>query len=161
MVINSNSTKHNEKNIEVFGRNGQRLAPTNSFTAETLVGRKNAVWIEKGKSLTVLRTKSDYKKRKKYIIAEEKRVCYICGRTISNDEIATIDHVDPKSRKGTDDRDNLRCCCKRCNEDKGKTSFLRYCDWIFSNKEIYDYVDFKHLDMERKKYIDRKGTKES
>ena len=31
---------------------------------------------------------------------------------------ATIDHIKPRSKGGTEDRENLCCCCFRCNQDK-------------------------------------------
>lgn len=152
------------KDIRVFNIKGKELAPTSRVIAKTLIAREKAVWIKEGESLTLLYTKSEFKKLKKAVIRQEKRKCYICGETISEDEPATIDHVDPKSKYGKDDRSNLRCCCKRCNDDKSNISFLAYCKQIFSNKEKYNYVDFKHLEKERIRYInhrDRNGIYES
>ncbi len=41
--------------------------------------------------------------------------CSICGST----ENLTLDHIIPKSKGGSDDSDNLRILCNRCNSSKG------------------------------------------
>jgi 5-methylcytosine-specific restriction endonuclease McrA len=45
-------------------------------------------------------------------------VCAYCGVKLST-YTATIDHVIPLSRGGTDFKWNLVWCCKRCNKSKG------------------------------------------
>lgn len=41
--------------------------------------------------------------------------CYLCGRRISVEEI-TLNHVRPKTHGGGNERNNLRICCRRCNQ---------------------------------------------
>src|ERR1051325_8818606 len=53
------------------------------------------------------------------IIARDDSTCYLCHRVLDYDEI-TIDHVKPKSRGGTNARDNLKVACFRCNGIKGE-----------------------------------------
>lgn len=141
-----------EKNIKVFNTKGKELAPTSSLVAITLVAREKATWIEEGVSLTLLYTKSDFKKVKKEVIKEEQRVCYICGNKIPEDEYATIDHVNPKSKRGKDDRANLRCCCKRCNDDKKSMDIFQYIKYMKRHLNRYEYIDFKYLENEALKY---------
>lgn len=43
--------------------------------------------------------------------------CYICGKELTYSEI-TIDHVIPSSKGGTDHVNNLRPCCRSCNNRK-------------------------------------------
>lgn len=133
------------KNIKVFNDRGKKLAPTSYKVAKMLVAREKAIWIDEGKSLTLLYTKTDFKKMKKKIIEEEGRLCYICGREIPESENATIDHIIPKSKFGKDCRKNLRCCCKRCNDDKGDMRFILYYDQIISNRDKYAYINFDLL----------------
>jgi HNH endonuclease len=51
--------------------------------------------------------------------------CYLCGRpTIKgalsgNGRCASIDHIVPIRANGTDNSDNIRCACVRCNTEKG------------------------------------------
>jgi HNH endonuclease len=52
--------------------------------------------------------------------------CYLCGQPTPKDlrgfryvpNAPSVDHVVP-SHLGTNDPDNLRCCCRRCNLEKG------------------------------------------
>jgi 5-methylcytosine-specific restriction endonuclease McrA len=37
---------------------------------------------------------------------------------------ATVDHVVPKSKGGSDNFDNLQLLCRKCNNDKGDTILL-------------------------------------
>lgn len=141
-----------KKDIKVFNINGNKLSPTNIQIANTLVAREKAIWIEKGKSLTLLYTKSDFKKIKKQVINEENRICYICKKVIPESEYATIDHVNPKSKLGKDDRKNLRCCCKRCNDDKKNMDIFEYIQHMKGHLKDYNYIDFEYLEKEASKY---------
>jgi len=44
-------------------------------------------------------------------------VCWICRAPITG--TVSIDHVIPRSRGGSDDLDNLRPACLRCNTSRG------------------------------------------
>lgn len=142
------------KNIKVVTKNFYVLSPTSLQVAETLIKRKKAIWVEKEKVLMVLRTTDEFKKMKKNIIQEENRICYICNRQIPVEDVATIDHVFPKSKFGSDNRDNLKCCCKRCNDDKGNKDILTYINHIYNNKEKYTYIDFCNLEQLKRRYKD-------
>ena len=68
--------------------------------------------------------------------------CYICGCEVDFDDyeraghnriscgpkFPTIDHVVPVSRGGTDEVDNLRLCCNRCNGAKRDNDPAEYTD---------------------------------
>lgn len=45
--------------------------------------------------------------------------CSYCGVTLRPFSTFTIDHVQPVSRGGTNDLENLAACCKSCNSIKG------------------------------------------
>ena len=51
-------------------------------------------------------------------------VCYLCGCTVQTggdynaDDAATLDHVIPRSKGGSDEDENLRTCCRLCNSLK-------------------------------------------
>lgn len=55
---------------------------------------------------------------------EFKGRCYLCGRKTKlksprgDPLLATIDHVVPLSRGGTNEASNLRLCCRGCNKKK-------------------------------------------
>lgn len=142
-----------EQKILVINRFGKPLAPTNIKTANILVKREKAIWITEGRCLKLLYTKSDFNKLKKKIIYDEGRKCYICGRIIPQDEAATIDHVYPKSKYGKDSRDNLKCCCKRCNDDKANMSIIQYISHIKRNISKYKYINLVSMDELEKRYM--------
>lgn len=53
-------------------------------------------------------------RRRRAVVLREEPTCGYCGRAPST----TVDHVVPKTRGGTDDRENLRGACKRCHDTK-------------------------------------------
>lgn len=48
------------------------------------------------------------------VLRRDNHLCGYCGKSA-----ATIDHVLPRSRGGTDSWENLVACCLRCNNAKG------------------------------------------
>lgn len=57
------------------------------------------------------------KKRHRKACLTAKRRCYYCGDVLTR-RSASIDHMVPKSRGGSDDPDNKCTCCKACNNEK-------------------------------------------
>lgn len=55
------------------------------------------------------------------VFARDHWVCKLCGRHVylTMKPRASIDHVKPVSRGGTDDPDNLQTACVDCNNAKG------------------------------------------
>lgn len=74
-------------------------------------------------------SKSVYKKRKKLtsiklslrrkIYDRDNGMCYLCGMEIKFFSQATVDHVIPKSKGGTNDKSNLKITHSSCNNFKG------------------------------------------
>lgn len=131
--------------VNVVNNDNKKLSQTNMLIANTLVARKKAKWINNGKTLMLLKTKEDFRKLKKEIIESEDRICYICKIKIPEHEYATIDHINPKSKFGTDSRENSHYCCKSCNDDKGNLTYDDYILHIKKNKSKYKYLDIENL----------------
>ena len=53
--------------------------------------------------------------------------CAYCG----DDHHLTIDHIQPRSKGGTDFTKNCLCACHSCNQDKGHTPWE---DWYLSQE---------------------------
>ena len=136
------------KNIKVYSPQGGELAPTTEKSAFKMVARNKAKWIIKDKSIKLRYSRHAYDKRRNDIIEQSGRVCYICKRVIPDCEKATIDHIIPKVKYGTDNFDNLRCCCKRCNDDKGSMDINEYIRHIKNNIKSYTYIDILALEKE-------------
>lgn len=52
-------------------------------------------------------------------VTSGKTGCEECGCEFTPSNPATADHIIPKAQGGTDDLDNLRCVCRRCNSRRG------------------------------------------
>ena len=140
--------------VDVVDKFDRPLSPTNALVARTLVNRERAVWIGKNK-IKLIKTKQDWIALKNKVIEEEGRRCYICGEIVPETEHATVDHVNPKSRYGKDERENLHCCCKRCNDDKSNMNIFEYYIHVKEENKVnnkYDYLRLENL----KKLIDRR-----
>jgi hypothetical protein len=62
----------------------------------------------------------DYYNIKEYRIQIYERdgyKCYKCGKLLTRWD-ATLDHITPVSRSGTNDKDNLVTCCLLCNSKR-------------------------------------------
>lgn len=137
-----------KKTIAVFNRNGKYLSHCTSEKAKKLIQSKRAVFV----NATTIKLKIE-KSQKTYIqhgvINEAKRICYICNNQIPDKYKATVDHVMPKSRDAMADiKFNMRCCCERCNKDKGNRTLSEYVLHIKKEKEKngYKYISAKRLD---------------
>lgn len=68
--------------------------------------------------------------------------CYICGIEL-NRKSKTIDHVHPLALGGTNDMENLRPCCVRCNNKKGSRTLYQFQNSYLVDEvidSIYGYV---------------------
>ena len=68
---------------------------------------------------------------KRQLLEQQNWRCAYCGCPLGM-ETATIDHVIALSRGGANDRDNLVAACRKCNEDKGRTSYFKLVDGTWS-----------------------------
>lgn len=132
-----------ENNIKVLSKNGKLLPNTNKRKASYFVSNNNAYWVEE----TTIKLKNPVfdKTYKRKIINAEFRTCYICGRKIPLNEYPTVDHVRSVADGGSNHRDNLRCCCIRCNDDKQRRSLDDYVIYIDKNRKKYKYISDKQL----------------
>jgi 5-methylcytosine-specific restriction endonuclease McrA len=146
----------NLKNIkvEVVSKHGKKLDPTNGLVATSLVARDRAEWVVYLKKIKIIRSRQDWKTLKRLVIKDENRLCYICGDFIPEDEPATVDHVIPRSKYGKDERKNLRCCCKRCNDDKLDMTIYQYAKHVEKAK-MKDATAYPYLDVEKLKEVVR------
>jgi 5-methylcytosine-specific restriction endonuclease McrA len=135
--------------VDVVDKSNKPLSPTNLLVARTLVNRERAIWIGKNK-IRLIKTKQDWIKLKNQVIDEEYRMCYICGEFIPATEHATVDHINPRSKFGKDERENLHCCCKRCNDDKSNMTLDEYYEHVKREKMKHNKYDYLILDKLKK-----------
>lgn len=133
------------KTIAVFGPDDKYLSHCTWKRALKLLESGRAIRINSA-TIRLKQTKREKIRKKHDIIAESKRICYICNKKIPEDEVATIDHVIPKSRDNRADIfENMRCCCSRCNNDKDNMKISEYVMHICNNRSKYDYITDKRL----------------
>lgn len=60
---------------------------------------------------------------KKQLIRRDGMMCGLCQEPIDSIKDATLDHIMPKSRGGTDTITNLRLAHKACNQERGAGFF--------------------------------------
>ena len=133
------------KDIAVFGPDKKFISYCTKDRMFQLLHQNKAIRLN-ASSIMINQTNSDKKWIKHKIIKNANRVCYICKTKIPDNEIATVDHVVPKSRDGkADTYDNMRCCCSRCNNNKGNMLLSEYVDHILENRDNYDYISDKRL----------------
>lgn len=139
-----------KKTIAVLGPDNVYLSHCTWNRALGLLQSGRAIRLD-ATTVRLKQTKKERIRKKHSIIADSKRICYICNTRIPEEEIATIDHIIPKSRdRRADIYANMRCCCSRCNNDKGNMTLSEYVQHIFDNRELYDYISNKRL-----KYLKR------
>lgn len=140
------SNKKKPKVITVLDVEGNFLSFCTRQRAKKIVQGHKGYFIA-NKTLKLKTSKIQESKDRHKVIKEAKRICYICNRKISEKEVATVDHVIPKSRdEFASKKFNLKCCCERCNNDKADMTLLEYVQHIRYNRKDYDYISDKRLD---------------
>lgn len=132
--------------IALFDRNNKFLRYITRQKAKQYVKEGKAKWVAtKTLRMKYVKTLAGYNKSS--IVKDAKSICYICNRKISDKNQVTIDHVIPISRdKNADVLYNMRCCCARCNADKGDKTLIEYVEYIRQNRESHLYISDKQLD---------------
>lgn len=87
-----------------------------------------------------------YKQKRKMMtkikchIYKKQKHCYICKKLLTIKE-ATVDHIIPLDKGGSNGQDNLKLCCKRCNHKKSNNLPLPESDQIeklmYNTNKIY------------------------
>jgi len=83
------------------------------------------------------------KKRWFYIFQRDNFTCVYCGRNVFEDKIKLqVDHLIPRAKGGTDEKNNLVTSCSDCNLSKGNKLL---------SKEIIEKINMKNI------YTDERG----
>lgn len=135
------------KNIAVYDSKGNFLSFCSRDRAEKVIETGKGKYVgERTIKLNVAKIKDS--KERHSVIREADRVCYICRKTISKKDIATVDHVIPKSRdEFANHKFNKKCCCLRCNNDKADRTLTEYVAYIKKNRHKYMYLSDKRIDF--------------
>lgn len=132
------------KIITVINKDKTILSQCSTKRANKLVKRSCAIWTGHN-VITLLINDEDKKNLRKEIVEEAGRICYICGEYIPIGQYPTLDHVIPKSVLGKDVKENLKCCCKRCNDDKSNTHIVDYVEHIKGRRLEYHWITYERI----------------
>lgn len=143
--------------ITIYDTQGNILNDVSNEEIKKLLKRNEAKWIDES-SIQIEKNIDNINKRKvipkslkRQILNEEEYVCYICGAKTNPTEekihfkIPTIDHIVSIKNGGNDNRENLHCCCERCNKDKDNMDITEYYNHILRNRHNYKYISNKQL----------------
>lgn len=148
------SSNANYKSIAVLGPDRIYLSHCTWKRASNLLATERAVRID-ATTIMLKETKRARKKKMNQIIKDARDICYICGEKATMDNTATIDHVIPKSRnKYADVYENMRCCCDRCNTDKGNMKPIEYIHYINRTREKHSYLSDERIAYLQKFLVD-------
>ena len=90
-------------------------------------------------------TSSDSKRLWRRAIKEHFNcTCVYCGNNYEITEL-TLDHVKPRCRGGEDLTTNVVPACRKCNQDKGSSHWLRWCRETFGHRPIREQVISDHI----------------
>lgn len=142
----SNSKEKTIKDTIVLRCNGKYLSQCTRDKASALIAKNKAIRVDE-ETIRLTYSLIERNELKAKTIKDAKRICYICGRKIPLNEMATIDHIIPKSRDEYADmiESNMRCCCLKCNQDKANRTLMQYVNYISANRYKYTYISNKRL----------------
>lgn len=110
-----------EKEIVVLDKHGHNISECTKKRAHQLISRQAADWYSR--NVIKLRYDREDKKQFKQVAMErDNYTCYIitCRKEMHKDHPdLSADHIKSRAKGGTDYPDNIACCCKQCNEEKG------------------------------------------
>lgn len=156
------------KNVAVFSNSNKFIRYCTIPEANRMVKNNEAYFT--GTRVLKYKYENDHSGLKQQVRRKDKRTCYICNRKIPHNECCTIDHVIPVSRTDKDkvwNLSNIRCCCSKCNNDKGNMTLKEYIEHIMRYRNEYSHISAAQLkrlvdyaEYQEKEYKkDRKGVK--
>lgn len=87
------------------------------------------------------------RKIRQKVIDRDGYSCVFCERSLLLNEI-TLDHIVPKSKRGSCNATNLTVCCNECNNDRGSQDFFQYAanfNWDLSKYQKYQNLYYSNL----------------
>ena len=119
-------TKNSKRTVKVLNKNGNFVGFTTPDRAIHSVKSDKSIWLD-STTIQVLYHDKDEVRFKEEAFIRDNYQCYLCGEQMHKDHSElTVDHVMPKRLGGSILVDNLACCCKTCNKQKGHRTYEFY-----------------------------------
>ena len=125
-----------DKPIAVYKTPEEIYSYCTRMRAAQMVYRKKAKWLGRNKILLVI-TKWDFQITRSKAMKRDKWRCYICDDVVTTKpleyprlKLATVDHRIPRSRGGSDELENVACCCVSCNKLKNDLKYEEFFDCL-------------------------------
>lgn len=109
------------KEVLVLDKHGKPISQCTKKRAIQLISRQAAVW-DGWNVVKLLYDREDKKRFKRIAMERDNYTCYIitCRKVMHPKHLdLSADHIKSRVKGGTDYPDNIACCCKQCNEEKG------------------------------------------
>ena len=145
-------TSNLEKTIPVYNMNHTELSLCTAKRAQRLVSQGRAEYYNDGIVLLV-KVRNTSVKSKRNLYKNAKGRCYICDTPITFSDM-TVDHIFPlsssrkpmvKNKRFIFSFLNKRCCCEKCNVDKGSLTLIKYCSKIEKDRNNYPLITNEKL----------------
>lgn len=110
------------QNVRVLDKYGKYISNCTTKRAYQLLERKAAFWTPEPDVLQLKYDKRDKKRFIRQAMERDNYTCYMitCRKIMHpNHPDLSHDHIKSRAKGGTDYPDNIACCCKQCNEEKG------------------------------------------
>ena len=107
--------------VTVLNKHGEPISKCTKKRAHQLIKRQAADWVQ-WNTLQLSYDRNDKKRFKEEAMERDNYTCYIitCRKVMHKGHPdLSADHIRSRAKGGTDYPDNLACCCKDCNEEKG------------------------------------------
>lgn len=107
--------------VTVLDKHGHTISKCTKKRAHQLIDRMAADW----NGWNVIKLRYDREDRKQFrqeALERDNYTCYIitCRKVMHKDHPdLSADHIKSRAKGGSDYPDNIACCCKQCNEEKG------------------------------------------
>lgn len=129
----SNTEQYQFNEVVVLDKYGFQISKCSKKRAHQLITRKAAVWYDYY-AIKLLYDYNDKKRFKQQAMERDNWTCYICSKIMhpTHAEL-TADHIISRSKGGTDYPENIACCCKNCNNQKGNMDLEDYLQSLQEN----------------------------
>lgn len=112
--------------VNVVNMKGKVISVTERYKAIRSVGSNRSEWVDNNTIRLKIKKKKE-RTLKKQAWERDNYTCYLCDEKmyLGHPEL-TVDHVVPRRLGGSILLDNIKTCCRDCNQHKGHRTYNQY-----------------------------------